>query len=421
MDSIIVTGGKPLIGQIKISGAKNACLPIMTCALLTEDVLTLSNVPNISDIATMGMLLKHHGVQVHHDNETVHLQAEHITDFTAPYDMVRKMRASFWVLGPLLARFGQAKVSMPGGCAIGARQVDLHLAGLEAMGAKITIDNGYVVAEAKGKLNGVHFNFDKVSVGATINLIMAACLADGETKLMNCASEPEIIDMCRCLVKMGAKIDGIGTSNVTIQGQKSLHGTEHQIIPDRIETGTYMVGAAITRGKVILTNTNYDIVENIALKLIESGVNISSTSDTITISHSGAINAVNIDTRPYPGFSTDLQAQFMALMTIADGASVVTENIFENRFMHVPELCRMGADISIIGHSATIRGVKKLRGAEVMASDLRASISLVLAGLAAEGSTKIRRIYHIDRGYNDVVRKLVGCGADIVRTHGDTV
>jgi len=421
MDSLIVRGGQKLVGNIDISGAKNASLPIMTCALLTEENLILSNVPNITDIRTMKHLLENHGLSWLEKDGDIILNASNITDLTAPYDIVRKMRASIWVLGPLLARFGKAKVSLPGGCAIGSRQVDLHIAGLEAMGANIVIENGYIVASVNKRLQGVHFNFDKSSVGATVNIVMAACLAEGETKLMNCASEPEIVDMCHCLVRMGAEIDGIGTNNLIIQGKKSLHGAKHKVIPDRIEAGTYMIAAAITGGAVTLRNINYDIVENVALKLIEAGVNITSKDDTISVSRTNDILSVDIDTRPYPGFATDLQAQFMALMTCATDVSIITENIFENRFMHVPELCRMGADISINGHSTTVRGVSKLVGAEVMASDLRASVSLVLAGLVAEGETKIRRIYHIDRGYADLEAKLLGCGAKITRVKGDTV
>lgn len=422
MESIIIHGGKPLIGEINISGAKNACLPIMTCALLTEEDLNLSNVPALTDITTMQTLLENHGISCNRDKDQVTLNAKNINEFIAPYDIVRKMRASIWVLGPLLARFGKAKVSLPGGCAIGARQVDLHLSGLEAMGANIIIEDGYIVAECLSRLKGVHFNFDKVSVGATINLIMAACLADGETKLMNCASEPEITDMCNCLVKMGAHIEGIGTNSLTIIGQKKLHGASHKVIADRIEAGTYMIAAAITKGKITLKNIPYEIIENVALKLIEANVSIEHSNNQIIVTGPDVITPTNIETHPYPGFPTDLQAQFMTLMSIADGTSTVTENIFENRFMHVPELCRMGANITINHHhSATVHGVKTLKSAEVMASDLRASVSLVLAGLVAEGTTKIRRIYHLDRGYDHLEDKLRKCGADILRVVGDVV
>ncbi|MES2214979.1 MAG: UDP-N-acetylglucosamine 1-carboxyvinyltransferase [Pseudomonadota bacterium] len=421
MDSILIQGGSPLVGEIKISGSKNASLPIMAASILTSSPLKLSGIPTITDIFTMIHLLEHHGVKVKKNGDKVTLQSDDITNFIAPYDIVRKMRASIWVLGPLLARFGKARVSLPGGCAIGSRQVDMHLAGLEAMGATITIEHGYINAHVDLRLKGIHFNFDKKSVGATITMILAASLADGETKLMNAASEPEIVDLCNCLVQMGAKIQGIGTDSVTIMGQKELRGATHKVIPDRIEAGTYMIAAIMTRGDITLRNISYDMVENIALKLIEAGAEISSSENSVRVKHSGPINSVNIETKEYPGFATDLQAQFMALMTLSDGVSIVTENIFENRFMHVPELCRMGAYISIIGHSATIRGGQKLVGAEVMASDLRASVSLVLAGLVAEGETKLRRIYHIDRGYENVEAKLKACGARIERVKGDVV
>lgn len=421
MDSIIINGGNKLIGDIHISGSKNATLPIMACALLTEDKIKLYNVPNITDIHTMKTLLMNHGVKTLYVNQEMELCADIVDNLVAPYEIVRKMRASIWVLGPLLARFGEAKVSLPGGCAIGSRQVDLHLAGLEAMGAEISIEHGYISAKTSKRLRGVHFTFDKISVGATANLVMAACLADGQTKLINCAVEPEIIDLCNCLIKMGAKITGIGTSILVIDGQKSLHGTTHSVISDRIEAGTYMIAAAITGGKLRLHNIDYDMVENLAFKLIESGASIEKDVNSFVVSRIGKILPVDIDTRPYPGYSTDLQAQFMALMTLADGASTITENIFENRFMQVAELCRMGANISINGHSATVRGVSSLVGAEVMASDLRASVSLVLAGLVAKGETKIRRIYHIDRGYVDLEDKLQKCGADIRRIHNDVV
>lgn len=419
---MLIQGGNSLFGEIDISGAKNACLPIMACSLLTEEDLILSNLPELTDITTMKALLANHNVTWHRDKDCVTLNASKVNNFTAPYDIVRKMRASIWVLGPLLARFGKAKVSLPGGCAIGARQVDLHLAGLEAMGANINIEDGYIVGECPTGLKGMHFNFDKVSVGATVNLIMAACLADGETKLMNCASEPEITDMCRCLVKMGAHIEGIGTNSLTIVGKKKLHGASHKVVADRIEAGTYMIAAAMTKGKLTLNNIDYDIIENVALKLIEAGVMLEKFDNKIIVTGADKIIPVNIETHPYPGFPTDLQAQFMALMSIADGTSTVTENIFENRFMHVPELCRMGANITINHHhSATIHGVALLKHAEVMASDLRASVSLVLAGLVAEGVTKIRRIYHLDRGYDHLEDKLRKCGAEILRVVGDVV
>lgn len=423
MESILVQGGIPLIGTIDISGAKNASLPIMACSILTEDEIILSNIPDLTDIYTMKALLENHGTKCNVNGSEVTLDSSEISNFTAPYDIVRKMRASIWVLGPLLARFGKAKVSLPGGCALGARQIDLHLAGLTAMGARINLEDGYIIAESIEKLKGVHFIFSKVSVGATITMIMAATLAEGETKLMNCASEPEIIDMCHCLVKMGAYIEGIGTSNIVIQGQKKLHGMKHSVIADRIEAGTYMIAAAITGGELTLNNISYDIVENLALKLIESGTELRYIDNKIIVSNpSSVIKSVNIETHPYPGFATDLQAQFMTLMTISEGTSIVTENIFENRFMHVPELMRMGADITINNyHNATIKGVRALKRAEVMASDLRASVSLILAGLVAKGETKIRRIYHLDRGYAHIEEKLRKCGAKIERIKGDTI
>jgi UDP-N-acetylglucosamine 1-carboxyvinyltransferase len=421
MDSILIQGGVRLVGEIAVSGSKNASLPIMAASLLTADKLTLSGIPSITDISTMKYLLENHGVKCHEQDGTIALQSDNITKFVAPYDIVRKMRASIWVLSPLLARFGKAKVSLPGGCTIGSRQVDLHLAGLKAMGANILIEEGYISAAAEKRLNGIHFNFDKKSVGATITMIMAASIAEGETKLMNAASEPEIVDLCHCLVKMGAEIYGIGTNTVTIIGKEALNGAHHAVMSDRIEAGTYMIAASITRGDITLKNISYDIVENVALKLIEAGSEVMDLGNAVRVRHNGAIRSVDIETREYPGFATDLQAQFMALMAVADGVSTITENIFENRFMHVPELCRMGADISISGHSATVRGVTMLKGAEVMASDLRASVSLVLAGLVAKGETKVRRIYHIDRGYDGVETKLNRCGAKIERVKGDAV
>lgn len=422
MESILIQGENPLIGKINISGAKNALLPIMTCSLLTEDKLCLSNVPQLTDSHTMMALLKNHGTICDFDGYNMILDSSEISNFTAPYDLVRKMRASIWVMSPLLARFGKARVSLPGGCALGARQVDLHISGLEAMGASINLEDGYIIAETVERLKAVHFNFSKISVGATITMIMAASLADGESKLMNCASEPEIVDLCNCLTKMGAEIYGIGTSNLRIVGKNKLSGANHKIMSDRIEAGTYMIAAAITGGDITLNNIQYDIVENLSLKLIEAGISVEYADNKIRVRNFGTIKSVDIETHPYPGFATDLQAQFMALMCIADGTSIITENIFENRLMHVPELCRMGANITINGHhSATVHGVKQLKSAEVMASDLRASVSLILAGLAAKGETKVRRIYHLDRGYSDIEGKLRNCGAKIERIKGDLV
>lgn len=422
MDSLIIRGGKPLKGNINISGAKNAALPIMAAALLTNN-LTISNVPKLTDIFTMKRLLQNHGsiikVTELPDQFNLEIDCSNINDFTAPYEIVRKMRASIWVLGPLVARFGNAKVSLPGGCAIGARQVDLHVAVLEAMGAKIEIDHGYIKATVQKRLKGVHFIFNSVSVGATINAIMAATMAEGETLLFNCAREPEIIDLCHCLNKMGAEIEGIATSSIKIIGKTSLNNTNYQIMPDRIEAGTYMIAAAITKGDVNICGISYDVIENLALKLIEAGINVIPNENGVRVIYNDQIKPVDIHTNPYPGFATDLQAQFMSLMALSNGSSVITENIFENRFMHVPELCRMGANIIIKGNSAIIRGVPILIGAEIMASDLRASVSLILAGLTAVDETKVRRIYHLDRGYQELERKLTDCGADIQRITGE--
>lgn len=426
MDSILVQGGNPLVGEIIISGSKNSSLSLMAASLLTDQTLVLTNVPKLSDIDTMKKLLINHGVQIgseEQDDEslTLRLLLKSITSVSAPYEIVRKMRASIWVLGPLLARFGEAKVSLPGGCAIGTRQVDLHIAVMEAMGAIIKIDQGYIHAHVKGRLQGCHFTFVKPSVGATINAILAAVLVDGEMDLSNCAKEPEIVDLCHCLNQMGAQINGINTSELKIVGKKQLSSTQYRVLPDRIEAGTYMIAAAATRGDVKLLGINYDIIENLASKMKEAGINVQSGENCIYVKHKGSINAINISTQPYPGFSTDFQAQFMCLMSLAVGSSVIAENIFENRFMHVPELCRMGANITINGNSALVQGVDTLSGAEVMASDLRASVCLVIAGLCAKGETKIRRIYHLDRGYQSLEKKLANCGADISRIIGDTV
>lgn len=426
MDSILIKGGIPLIGEINVSGSKNASLPIMAASLLTEDVLQLSRVPKLSDIATMKALLENHGsivtsMESEDENYCLNLSSSKVSEYTAPYSIVRKMRASIWVLGPLLARFGKAKVSLPGGCAIGARQVDLHIAVMEALGATIVIKDGYIHASANDRLLGCHFAFIKPSVGATINAVLAAVLAEGESYFLNCAREPEISDLCHCLVKMGAEIEGIGSSELRIVGKKKLHGATHRIIPDRIEAGTYMLAAAATRGDVTLRGIGYDIVENLAQRMKEAGSQIECGEDYIRIRHNGLIKPVNISTQPYPGFATDLQAQFMSFMTLSDGVSIISENIFENRFMHAPELCRMGANIIINGNNAVVHGVKELMGAEVMASDLRASVSLIISGLCARGETKVRRVYHLDRGYQSLEKKLMNCGADIVRVIGDSV
>ncbi len=418
-------GGKPLIGEIQVSGAKNATLPIMACALLTDQILTIHNVPKLTDIYTMKNLLKNHGATIEvineHDKISLSIDCSKADNFVAPYDIVRKMRASVWVLGPLIAKFGYAEVSLPGGCAIGARQIDLHLQVLEAMGAKIEINNGYVKAKSKGRLIGTHFSFNKISVGATINAILAATLAKGETFLFNCAKEPEVVDLCHCLRVMGAEIEGISTNELRIIGKSYLNGATYQIMPDRIEAGTYMIASAITKGDLSIYGIDYSIIENLTLRLFEAGLDITALNNGVRVKYRDKLRPIDIQTQAYPGFATDLQAQFMSLMTLCEGASVITENIFENRFMHVPELCRMGANIAINGNSAIVRGVKFLSGAEVMASDLRASVSLVLAGLAARGETKVRRVYHLDRGYQLLEEKLSKCGAEILRVTGDTV
>ena len=414
MDSIRITGGVPLRGTIPISGAKNAALPLMTCGLLTDDRLILSNVAKLADRATMAELLALHGFAVEPSGRTLSLGGR-ITNTLAPYDIVRKMRASILVLGPLLARAGEARVSLPGGCAIGTRPVDLHLKGLEAMGAVIKLDAGYIEATAPTGLHGAQIVFPFVSVGATENLLMAASLADGTTTLKNAAREPEIIDLCTCLIAMGAQIQGVGTDTLTIHGVKSLHGASHEILPDRIETGTYACAAAITGGKIFLENARAADLGAVLSALREAGVVITEEKNGFWVERANGLHGVDVVTEPFPGFPTDMQAQFMALMAVADGASMITETIFENRFMHVPELNRMGARINAHGSSAIIRGVKKLTGAPVMATDLRASFSLVLAALAAEGETTISRVYHLDRGYEAVEQKLAACGARIER------
>jgi UDP-N-acetylglucosamine 1-carboxyvinyltransferase len=425
MDSIVIKGGTPIIGEIKVSGSKNASLPLMAVSMLTDDDVTLLNVPKLSDISTMKHLLENHGTKIktteYDESLKLELSSKGINNFLAPYDIVRKMRASIWVLGPLLSKFGKAKVSLPGGCAIGARQVDLHLAVMKALGATIMIEEGYIIANVNGKLKGCDFAFAKQSVGATINAILAAVLAEGESNFSNCAMEPEITDLCMCLISMGAQISGVGTTNLKIIGKDKLSGTEYSVLPDRIEAGTYMIVAAATRGNILLKGIKIELLENLITCLRKSGVSVEEENDAIRVKHSGAIKPVNISTGAYPGFSTDLQAQFMTLMIFANGSSEVKENIFENRFMHVPELCRMGANISIEGNKAIVNGVDNLNGAEVMASDLRASVSLIIAGLCAVGETKVRRIYHLDRGYQTLEAKLANCGADISRIIGDSV
>ena len=426
MDKIRVTGGVPLNGAIAISGAKNATLPLMIASLLTSDTLTLKDVPNLADVANLARILRNHGVDSALDGkrangtpqqgDTMHLTARDIVDTTAPYDMVRRMRASFWVLGPLLARCQEARVSLPGGCAIGTRPVDLHLEGLKALGAQIDLDGGYVVARAPGGLRSGRVTFPKVSVGATQNVLMAAALAKGEVVIENAAMEPEVGDVANCLIKMGARIEGIGSSTLHIQGVDYLEGALHTVLPDRIETGTYAMAVAATGGDVMLEGARADLLEAPIEVLREAGVEVDVTNSGIRVARNGAeLAPVDVETAPFPGFPTDLQAQFMALMCKADGASHVRETIFENRFMHVQELARLGAKIDLEGDTATVRGVKSLRGAEVMATDLRASVSLVIAGLVADGETEINRVYHLDRGFEELERKLSDCGARIER------
>jgi UDP-N-acetylglucosamine 1-carboxyvinyltransferase len=422
MDRIRIRGGVPLEGVIAIGGAKNAALPLMAASLLTAGTLSFENVPNLADIATMSNLLVQHGVSIRigessaTDGRRLDLAAAHITSVTAPYDLVRKMRASVLVLGPLLARCGRARVSLPGGCAIGTRPIDLHINGLRQLGAQIELHEGYVDARAPKGLRGAEIVFPSVSVGATEHLLMAASLAEGETVLINAAREPEITDLAECLVAMGARIDGIGSDRLQIVGVGRLHGAVHRIIPDRIETGTYMMAAAATGGEVLLIRTRLDFVTAVARVLDYAGVEITATEDGVMVRRRGdGLDGVDVMTEPYPGYPTDLQAQFMALMTTARGASMITETIFENRFMHVPELARMGANINVHGASAMVRGVPRLMGAPVMATDLRASVSLVVAGLVAEGETVINRVYHLDRGYERLEDKLSACGARIER------
>ncbi len=423
MDKIRICGGKPLNGQIVISGAKNAALPLMATALLTDDTVTLVNIPRLADIDSMAHLLVQLGVEVamsQRAEREMRLTAADIHDTTAPYDLVRKMRASVLVLGPLLARTGQARVSLPGGCAIGTRPIDLHLKALSELGAEIELREGYVRAKVPGgRFKGAKIVFPKVSVGATENLLMAAVMAEGETLLVNAAREPEIGDLARCLNAMGAHIEGIDTETLRIHGVDRLHGCRHRIISDRVETGTYMMATAICDGDVELVGGTLEHTEAVAKSLKQAGLSIAETNRGLRIRRAnGPLEGVDVMTEPFPGFPTDLQAQMMAVMTTATGASMITETIFENRFMHVPELCRMGANINVHGASAMVRGVKRLAGAPVMATDLRASVSLVLAGLAAEGETIINRVYHLDRGYERLEEKLAGCGAEIERIAG---
>ena len=430
MDRIRIRGGNRLNGTINISGAKNAALPLMIASLLTPETLTLRNVPRLMDALRLQRILQNHGVDITVSGkrpgqsamagETLRISAKTIVDTTAPYDLVSKMRASFWVLGPLLARCGEAKVSLPGGCAIGTRPVDLHILAMEKLGAEVEIEAGYVIAKAKNGLKGNHINFPKVSVGATHAALMAAVLAKGDTIIENAAREPEIGDVAECLVKMGARIEGIHTATLKISGVTSLHGAEHEVIADRIEAGTYAMAAAMTGGNVLLKGARADNLEGMIDVLTRAGISVQRSNEGLRIERNGqAIEPVNVDTDPYPGFPTDLQAQLMALMTKAKGTAMIRETIFENRFMHVQELARLGADIHLHGDTAEVRGVSKLTGADVMATDLRASVSLVIAGLAAEGDTMIHRVYHLDRGFEALEDKLQACGADVERLSGN--
>ena len=419
MDQIRIIGGTPLKGTIEISGAKNAALPLLTAALLSDNSLELSNVPDLADIHSMIELLDQHGVECQWNKQTkvLTLSASTIASTTAPYDIVRKMRASILVLGPLVARCGEAKVSLPGGCSIGTRPVDIHLRGLEELGAIIELQDGYIHASAPNGLKGANVTMPLVSVTATENLMMAATLAKGITKLINAAREPEIIDLANCLRAMGANIQGDGTDTITIDGVDKLHAAKHSVIADRIETGTFAIAAIMTGGELYLKNTSVDLLPSFISSLQKTGAIIEEGPDGFWVKSSGQpIIGVDLMTEPYPGFPTDLQAQMMALMTLCSGSSMITETIFENRFMHVPELCRMGANITVHGSTALVRGVPQLKGAPVMATDLRASVSLVLAGLAAEGETLISRVYHLDRGYENIEDKLNRCGAQIERT-----
>ena len=423
MDRIVIRGGNRLSGRIVISGAKNAALTLLPCALLTEEPLTLRNLPRLADVDSFGHLLNQFGVSTtiegSHPSEfgrVMTMRGQRLTSTVAPYDIVRKMRASILVLGPLVARAGEATVSLPGGCAIGNRPIDLHLKALEALGAEIELAAGYVKATAPGgRLPGGRCRFPVVSVGATENAVMAAVLAKGTSVLENAAREPEIVDLCRCLVAMGAAIDGIGSDTLTIEGRDRLHGATYAVMPDRIEAGSYACAAAITGGAVELANVVPSDMRATIDALVEAGVAVREEATSLFVEASGDIRPINLSTAPYPGFATDMQAQFMALLTRADGASVLTETIFENRYMHVPELARMGADITVTGRSAVVRGVAGLVGAPVMATDLRASMSLIIAGLAAEGETSVSRVYHLDRGYERLEEKLQAVGADIER------
>ncbi|MBM3599067.1 MAG: UDP-N-acetylglucosamine 1-carboxyvinyltransferase [Alphaproteobacteria bacterium] len=415
MDKLLIRGGRRLEGTVQIVGAKNAALPAIAAALLSGEKLTLANLPDVVDVATMLTLLGHYGVTTERTASSVTLDAGAAQNAEAPYDIVRRMRATLLVLGPLLARFGTARVSLPGGCAIGARPVDLHLKALATLGGTIDLDAGYINAKAPGGLTGARIVLGSPSVGATETALMAATLARGETEIMNAARDPEVADLASCLVAMGAHIEGAGSHRILVQGGRTLRAARHDIVPDRIEAGTYAIAAAITGGHLELTGARLEHLAAVGEALERTGVRIWPTDRGLMVARDGALRGLDITTEPYPGFPTDLQAQFMALMAIADGASMIRETVFETRFMHVPELNRLGANVTLQGTSALVRGVKSLRGAPVMATDLRASVSLVLAGLVAEGETVINRVYHLDRGYEALDRKLVRCGADIRR------
>ena len=415
MEQIIIEGGFNLRGEVEISGAKNAALPLMTACLLTDQEVLLSNVPDLSDVKSMVSLLSNHGVKVNQQDNIVSLEANNVNNFIAPYEIVKTMRASIWVLAPLLARFGKAKVSLPGGCVIGVRPIDLHLKALEELGAEIELKEGYVIAKAK-KLKGATISFKKISVGATVTTLMAACLAEGKTIIKNAAREPEVSDLINLLNKMGAKIEGINTSTLYITGVSSLNGANHKVMPDRIETGSFMIAAGMCKSKIRIKNSCQKFLLEPINKLSSIGISVTEDGDDLVVKPAiSKINPENIETLEYPYFPTDLQAQFMSLLCLADGESEIQENIFENRFMHVAELSRMGADIKTSENRAFIKGVDNFIAAEVMATDLRASIALVLAGLVAKGTTKINRVYHIDRGYEKVVRKFENLGAKISR------
>jgi len=417
MDKLVIQGGVPLSGEVRVSGAKNAALPLMCAALLTADELTFSNVPHLRDVSTMVRLLSQMGVEASLDDRLgLSLRAARISEPTAPYDLVKTMRASILVLGPLVARCGEARVSLPGGCAIGTRPVDLHIKGLEALGAEIAVEQGYISARAK-RLKGTRIVLDLVTVTGTENLMMAACLAQGTTVIENAAREPEVVDLAQCLSAMGARIKGAGSDVITVEGVERLRGASHRIMADRIETGTFLAAAAATGGNVTLRGANPGTLEAVLEKLRESGADVKTGNETIALAMRGRPRGVNVRTAPYPAFPTDMQAQLMALDTIAEGTAVITETIFENRFMHALEMQRLGADIEISGNTAVVHGVARLQGASVMATDLRASASLVIAGLVAEGETRVDRIYHLDRGYECIEEKLAQLGARIKRVH----